>query len=113
MRNRSRHLDGEQEIVGRALSPFRICGRRVRAMERRVDLRTSEQTCVALQVRSDRVEARGGRARNRPAGCADSNVNRSGHAIRTTALWDTGNMAGAGSLFEPDLLQASTIETAS
>jgi alkylated DNA repair dioxygenase AlkB len=27
----------------------------------------------------------------------------SGHAIRTTALWDTGNMAGSGSLFEHDL----------
>jgi alkylated DNA repair dioxygenase AlkB len=40
----------------------------------------------------------------RQTSSADGRLRRvSGHAIRTTALWDTGNMAGSGSLFEHDL----------
>src|SRR4030095_5757530 len=50
MRNRSWHLDGEQEIARRAVTPLCIGGRGVRPIERRVDLGTSEETRVALEV---------------------------------------------------------------
>ena len=68
----------------------------MRPVEGRVDLSTTEATCITLQVGPDRVEARSGRARNRPSGRADSNVHRSCDAIRTNGAmghWEHGRIA--------------------
>ena len=75
--NEPRNFHGEQECCGRRRAPFRVRRWRVGTIEGRVDLRTSKQPGVALEMRPCSRTTGCGQSRNRPTSGPD--VNPSSH----------------------------------
>jgi hypothetical protein len=75
--NEPRNFHGEQEFSGRRRAPFRVRRWRVGTIEGRVNLRTSKQPGVALEMCPCSRTTVCGQSRNRPARSPD--VNASSH----------------------------------
>ena len=82
--NEPRNLHGEQEFCGRRRAPFRVRRWRVGTIEGRVDLRTSKQPGVALEMRPCRRTTMCGQSRNRPTSGPD--VNPSSHGANAVLV---------------------------